>query len=74
MEAHRRSRKALEYQTTHLMLSGVATDLHVCTTFERSKLLLIPALLGANLGESTGPTTQHPYAHWMNGSHYHHEH
>jgi len=22
----------------------------------------------------TWPTTQHPYAHWMNGSHYHHEH
>jgi len=42
--------------------------------FERSKLLLIPALLGANLlGEYTGPTTQHPYAHWMNGSQNHHE-
>ncbi|KAI4946845.1 hypothetical protein J4E91_007017 [Alternaria rosae] len=42
--------------------------------FERSQLLLIPALLGANLlVEYAGPTTQHPYAHWMNGSQNHHE-
>jgi hypothetical protein len=51
--------------------SGYAFTCTYCPNFSK---VTTPALLGANvLGEYIGPTTQHPYAHWMNGSHSHHE-
>ncbi|KAG9188745.1 hypothetical protein G6011_07450 [Alternaria panax] len=45
-----------------------------CTYSPNRSKFLIPILLGADiLGEYIGPTTQHSYSHWMNGSHNHHE-